>query len=529
MRTPETVSMRLSDGTRLDASLWRPMAAGLHPVLLMRQPYGRAIASTVTVAHPEWYAAQGYIVVVQDVRGAGTSEGRFTVYADEADDGAEAVAWAAALPGSSGRVGMYGFSYQGASQLLAASQAPSALGAITPIMSVWDIHAEKSAQGGAMALAGTASWAAQMGALEARRRGDAEAFTALATYSNAPRYDGAVPARPEVLSRHADMHHYDLWRASPPEAAYFQRASPCHRIDPTRFAVPALHVGGWLDYNLPRTWGGYHALRGAPAPQALVIGPWQHLMWGPRQAGQDFGPAAANDIDVLTVAWNDWALKDRGDQPLVGVRLFDMGTKHWISAASWPETTPRLLHLTGNGTASARTDRGGLAFAPGPGATERFISDPWRPAPATAPLSDRGEVDQRHDVLTFTSVPLTAPMTLLGCPVARLAIRADAPSFDVAATLSVIRGDGRVMTLTSGHRSLATPPAGMVEVTMMPSCITVMPGESLRLSVAGAAFPAHPVNPGTGTDPREAMAMGAVPVGYALETAESALELPLLA
>ncbi|WP_317134522.1 CocE/NonD family hydrolase [Leptolyngbya sp. 7M] len=63
----QTLSMLTRDGIRLDADVYRPDSAESFPVLLMRQPYGRAIASTVVYAHPSWYAAQGYIVVIQDV------------------------------------------------------------------------------------------------------------------------------------------------------------------------------------------------------------------------------------------------------------------------------------------------------------------------------------------------------------------------------------------------------------------------------------------------------------------------------
>src|ERR1700682_4843818 len=101
------------DGIRLDADIWRPDAPGRFPVLLMRQPYGRRIASTICYAHPTWYAARGYIVGPQCVRGRGPSPGRFRLFADDIDDGADSIAWAAGLPGSNGAVGMYGFSYQG--------------------------------------------------------------------------------------------------------------------------------------------------------------------------------------------------------------------------------------------------------------------------------------------------------------------------------------------------------------------------------------------------------------------------------
>ncbi len=520
---PTPASMRLPDGTRLDASVWRPAGGGRHPVLLMRQPYGRAIASTVVYAHPAWYAAQGYLVVVQDVRGAGTSEGAFEAYGNDAADGAAAVEWAAGLPGSDGRVGMYGFSYQGATQLLAASRAPAALRAIAPAMAVWDVHAEKAAEGGAFALAGSAGWAAQMGALQARRVGDAATYAALAAFSETPRFDGVVPAAPDALTRTVALHHYDDWRLRAADDPYWARVSPSRQVVPERFDVPALHLGGWLDYNLSGTWGAWGALSGrAAAPQALIIGPWQHLNWGAWQAGHDFGAAA--EADRWNLAWFDWALKGRGTQPFRGARLFDMGTRRWTAFDAAPEVTTRRYHLTGDGLAAARG--GGLSAVPGPPGAEWWVHDPWRPAPSTEPLAERTEVDARTDIAVFTSAPLDAPLTLLGVPEAVLAMAADAPSHDVAATLSVVRADGRVVALGGGIRS--APPPGAARVAMRPTHVTIHRGERLRLSVAGAAFPAHPVNPGTGTDPRVATAAEAVPITLTLDRAASVLELPVL-
>src|SRR3984957_21006256 len=92
---PVTVSMRTRDGVRLDADLYRPDGPGPFPVLLMRQPYGRQIATTICYAHPSCYADQGYIVVVQDMRGRGTSEGAFRLFADDVADGEDTIAWAA--------------------------------------------------------------------------------------------------------------------------------------------------------------------------------------------------------------------------------------------------------------------------------------------------------------------------------------------------------------------------------------------------------------------------------------------------
>ncbi len=106
VKPKETASMLTRDRVRLDADIYRPDAEGEFPVLLMRQPYGRAIASTVVYAHPIWYAAHGYIVVIQDVRGRGTSKGDFRLFSHEVEAGIDAVNWAAHLPGSTGDVGM---------------------------------------------------------------------------------------------------------------------------------------------------------------------------------------------------------------------------------------------------------------------------------------------------------------------------------------------------------------------------------------------------------------------------------------
>ena len=70
-------SLVLKDGVRLSSRIWLPNGLGPWPTLLMRQPYGKEIASTITYAHPEWWTSQGYMVIIQDVRGMGSSEGVF--------------------------------------------------------------------------------------------------------------------------------------------------------------------------------------------------------------------------------------------------------------------------------------------------------------------------------------------------------------------------------------------------------------------------------------------------------------------
>ncbi len=221
---PETASMTMADGVRLDADLYRPAEGGPFPILLMRQPYGRRIASTVVFAHPRWYAAQGYIVVIQDVRGTGSSEGTFRAFESERADGAETVAWAAALPGSTGRVGMYGFSYQGMTQLLALAGGAPALGALAPVMVGWDLHGDWAYEGGAFRLADSVGWGIQMAGIRAGYEKDHEAFLALSRAARALPLADETPAYPDVLRRYSHYGHFTDWvESEPADAAYWAR------------------------------------------------------------------------------------------------------------------------------------------------------------------------------------------------------------------------------------------------------------------------------------------------------------------
>jgi predicted acyl esterase len=167
LREVRALDMTMRDGVRLTGDLYRPVE-GRHPVLVMRQPYGRKIGSTVVLAHPAWYAAQGYLALVQDVRGRGDSEGLFRVLEDDVEDGAATLALARDLDGGDGRVASYGFSYHGMNQYmaLAGGGAPDAMAIV---MAAFDVRDHWAYEGGAFRLALGRMWARQMAVETARR------------------------------------------------------------------------------------------------------------------------------------------------------------------------------------------------------------------------------------------------------------------------------------------------------------------------------------------------------------------------
>ena len=124
------VAVKMRDGVILRADIYRPQAEGKFPVLLQRTPYDKDAISSFGLKG----AARGYVVIIQDVRGRYASEGELYTFVNEPNDGYDTVEWAAALPYSNGKVGMFGGSYVGATQMLAAIAHPPHLAGICPVV-----------------------------------------------------------------------------------------------------------------------------------------------------------------------------------------------------------------------------------------------------------------------------------------------------------------------------------------------------------------------------------------------------------
>ncbi len=535
--TLETLSMITRDGVRLDADVYRPQGAEAEtfPVLLMRQPYGREIASTVVYAHPRWYAAQGYIVVIQDVRGRGSSEGEFKLFATEVDDGEDTVNWAAGLPGSNGNVGMYGFSYQGMTQLYAAARRPEALKALCPAMLAYDLYRDWAYEGGAFCLQAGMAWATQLAAETAKLTGDVEAFGQLvAAARNLPLYD-EIPSQPEALAHLAsDSFYHDWVENSQGDEAYWQALVP----NLTDVDLPMLHIGGWFDPYLRGTLNLFQRVAGETSPlkmqspQHLHIGPWGHLPWNRRVGALDFGPEAASLMDQLQIRWFNQFLKgmDTGllaEQP---VSLFEMGRNHWRGFESWPEmpldtraSSVASFRLESDGLAAMRDDRGKLQRildTQSEGGDESayelaedgIVHDPWRPVPSLGGHSafpngpfERSAIDGRSDVVTYTTAALTEDLAIAGDITLFVHCDSDAPSFDICAVLSEVREDGQVFNFSQGYRRVTDaekcPISEAYQVALQSTCICIPQGHALRLSLSASCFPAYAVNPGTGQHP----------------------------
>ncbi|MCC5634675.1 CocE/NonD family hydrolase [Nostoc sp. CHAB 5844] len=494
----QTASMYSRDGVRLDADIYRPDAADNFPVLLMRQPYGRAIASTVVYAHPSWYAAHGYIVVIQDVRGRGTSAGEFKLFAHEIADSEDTIYWAAHLPGSNGKVGMYGFSYQGMTQLYAAAAKPSALKTICPAMIGYDLYTDCAYEGGAFCLQTNLAWAIQLATETARLQGDQTTYQALFGASR------NLPVNsPEILQQLAPESFYHEWAAHPQPDAYWEELSPKRHLQAVD--LPMFHIGGWFDTYLRGTLHLYKDMAARSiTPQHLLVGPWTHLPWSRKVGEVDFGAKAASPVDRMQIRWFDQFLKDI-DTGLLHescICLFEMGSNMWRTFPSLNIANQKSYFLSTTGLASIREDSGTLRTHNTEFSTQDvLVHDPWRPVPSlgghaglSAGVFERSHLDCRSDVLTYTSQPLTADLHLLGDVVVEIDCSADQASYDLCAVLSELLPDGRVFNLTQGYVHCPQKIAVPLKIQLQTTCVRIAKGNALRLSLSAACFPAYAMN-----------------------------------
>jgi uncharacterized protein len=514
------VRCRMSDGVHLVSDHYYPAAPGPHPTLLMRQPYGRDIASTVTYAHPAWFASQGYNVVIQDVRGRGDSEGDFYPFRHEARDGAETIAWLGMRPESNGSIGMYGFSYQGATQLLAAAEQPDGLVCIAPGMTAHDLYHGWFYHQGALRLASSLGWGLQMLKADARRRKLREASDRLEqAWTNLAAQSSVLPFRDHPALHGQGLPSYVAdWFDHTEPGAYWSALDISQRFD--RIRVPALHISGWYDTYLKGSIDGFLALTlraGGPVArnnQFLIAGPWQHIPWGDRAGGAEFGPEANLDTDAILLRWFNHWLKGSGEfsgEPRI--RHFVLGENRWRPAAEFPLEANHVLYLRSAGRANSRKGDGQLAPAaprddePG----DIFICDPEVPvvAPggsaAISGPSDQAGLELGNNLLVYTGTPLAKPLWIFGTPRVSLYCSTSAAHTDFTAKLVRVRPSGRAEFVCVGiaRSSFLFAKSGYAadkiqrwQFDLEPTSCAFTAGDRIRLEIASGAFPLYDRNPG---------------------------------
>ncbi len=541
IRVERNVPVPMRDGTILRADVFRPEAEGDYPVLLTRTPYNKSMANlSYGWLQPIRPASEGYVVVVQDVRGRFESDGRFHPFHQELSDGFDTVEWCARQPWSNGRVGMYGISYLGATQWLAASAQPPNLQCIFPSLTGSDYYDGWTYRGGAFELSFNLTWTALLLALpEVPRLGleTGELQRVMAglggvVWDHWPALRHLPVSELPAFAHDAVATYYKEWLEHPTRDEFWEPIT-IESAHP-RIHAPAYNLGGWYDLFIRGTLRNFSGMRAngptevARKGQKLIVGPWSHGSTLTAGVGQTiFGQSSQVLLEELHMNWFDHWLRDRdsGITAEPPARVFAMGTNTWDTFADWPppQAVPTKYYLHSNGAAATARGDGVLSTdAPGGERPDHFVYDPLNPCPTTGgalfpyPLDvppgpfDQSAVEARPDVLCYTTPVLDRDVQVTGAIEARLWVASSCPDTDFTAKLVDVHRDGTAMNLTDGiirvryrggfgQAQLLDPgtPAA-VTVDLAGTSNVFLAGHRIRLEVSSSNFPRFDRNTNTG-------------------------------
>jgi len=517
----------MRDGVVLRADIYRPQADGKFPVLLQRTPYDKR-----TFAFGLKAATRGYVVIIQDVRGRYASEGEWYTFRNEMNDGYDTIEWAAALPYSNGKVGMFGGSYVGATQMLAAIMHPPHLAGICPVVTASNYHSNWTYQGGAFVQWFNESWASGLAqdtlgrkAKEATNAAEGMWELPLAKY---PLFN----LRGLHATSAASLAPYFLdWIAHPNYDDYWKHVSIEEHFGD--IMVPALHIAAWYDLFLGgslRNYEGIKAHGGSEAArngQQLLVVIGGHSGSGRKVGDVDFGADAAFQENEATLDWYDFLFK--GVQNHFGsgkpVKIFVMGANQWREEEGWPLARARQTKYFLHSSSAANSVRGNGSLStvgPAKEAADWFVYDPGKPVPTIGgplccdsehwppgPRDQRG-VEAREDVLVYSTPALGQDLEVTGPVTVELYAKSSAADTDFTAKLVDVWPDGFAQNLTEGilrarYRESQEAPslinAGQVyklAIDLWATSNVFKKGHILRLEVSSSNFPRFDRNLNTG-------------------------------
>lgn len=445
-RAEAMIPMR--DGRRLYTQIFAPaQTAERFPFLLLRTPYGTGqfTPERLAASLPE-LAADGYIFVLQDIRGRFKSEGEFVMLRqprdpqdkkaiDESTDAYDTIEWLLKnVPNHNGRVGMAGTSYGAWLTVMGMLDPHPALKAAVPQASPADMWiGDDFHHNGAFRL----SYGFEYAYMMESSKEISDVSTVIDRFDAYEWYLGLGPlSNVNAKYFHGRLPTWNDFVNHPDYDAFWKRQAFAPWL--TRVTVPTLNVAGWWDQE--DFYGPikiYELLeRHDSANQnSLVVGPWNHGGWSRgegRKLGRiDFGSATAEYYRRNVLArFLAYHLKGKGSHDLPEALTFRTGANEWVRHDAWPPkrgVVERRLYFQADGKLSFDPPR-----ATDENAFDSFVSDPANPVPyrprpidvrsgwTTWLVEDQRFVDHRPDVLTWTSDALKDDVVVSGKVVANL-------------------------------------------------------------------------------------------------------------
>jgi uncharacterized protein len=500
----------MRDGVRLAANVFLPNDASHGPAILVRTPYGKGESLN---ANYQAMVDHGYIMVIQDVRGRYESEGVFRPLQQEGPDGYDTLNWIARQPWSDGKIGMTGGSYQGIAQWKVAVLNNPHLKAIFPVVSGYDDYRDRFySSGGAMKLGNRLGWMSE----NLKVPNYLPDFSRFVLHLPLRTSDSAATGQVSAMYQQVVQH--------PAFDSFWRAISVKEQIGNVR--IPVFAVGGWYDNFVQSDLEAYAALRKTSGLNHILVGPWPHNM-SYQFSGVDFGQGSLIPIRGLQIAWFDqWLMgKDTALPSAPPVKIFVMGTNKWREEREWPPATARVktFYLESGGRANTLGGDGTLSALPAPRKSEDYyVFDPNDPVPTRGgsvccnprvfpwgPMDQR-PVEERKDVLVYTSRPLRRDREVIGPVQVVLYAATSARDTDFTAKLVDVFPDGAARNLTDGilrlryRNSLEKPElanANQIYKIVVDAGVTsnvFLKGHSIRLEISSSNFPRFDRNPNTG-------------------------------
>jgi len=531
--TPLQVMVPMRDGVRLATDVYLPDGNGRFPLLLSRTPYSKTRAGAGEQAHRA--TAAGFAVAIQDTRGRYLSEGSFRSMQDDGPDGWDTLEWLGQQPWCNGKIGMYGVSYLGATQMMLAPLHPPHLLAAFSEQPSSDEFTDRTFHAGALTLANVEGWAVNSSGEQYNQR-------------IAPSLrDRAERELQQYRDLGAQALHYlplqdvpwlrlipGIWQEvldHVEDPAYFGAndiRAKLHQVN-----IPIYHLGGWFDPFLRNTIDHYTGASRVEPNQRLIIGPWTH--GGMRES--PFPDGAFDDFGYA-LAWHDHWLRDG---PLLAaqqhpVSIYVLGANRWRTETAWPlpGTCVTSYYLQSDG---------GLGTEHGE-SSDTYVYDPHRPVPS--PPMGRVPVTsllERNDVLVYTTPALLEPLEITGEISATLFASSSADDTDWMLRLVDIAPDGEALHIVDGvmrarYRHSRTAPGpiapGAVEryaVNLWATSLVLERGHRLGLVISSSNFPKYDRHPNRFADLRKITEADFVPATQTVyHSAEypSAVHLPVV-
>jgi len=519
VRTEVKIPMR--DGVELSANIFLPKTEGKYPVILIRSPYGKGDAK---YGDGLFYAGRGYVVVSQDCRGKGSSQGAWEPFANERNDGKDTQKWLLAQSWCNGSIGTAGGSYVGFTQWISAPNAGDHLKAMFPVVPLVDTYGDGVYIDGALNLALMMGW----GSMVAIKPGEE---VTLFTWKQQD-WDKAFRTLPlnewdRALGR--KVQYLRDWVAHPHFDEYW--AARGIRNQWQDITVPICAVDGWYDIFSRSVFEHINAVRKTSRSLDvrkhvhLIIGPWGHGISRDGKVGDlNFGVESLIDLRELQTKWFDYWLKgdQTGADEWPAFRIFVMGRNQWRDERQWPlkrtEYTPYYFH--GEDSANTSEGDGMLTTAkPEQEPDDEFVYDPNDPVPTAGGCNlvgcpagprDQSQVEKRNDVLVFTSEELKNELEVTGPVKAVLYASSTAKDTDFTAKLVDVHPDGHPFNLCDGivRASCRDPKSepdliqpGKVyryEIDLWVTSNAFLPGHKIRVEISSSNFPRFDRNLNTG-------------------------------